>query len=48
MSAKLNPRGSVPYTIFLDRSGRIAYAHGGYQSGDEVHYRALLDQLLAE
>lgn len=48
VAAKLNPRGSVPYTLFLDREGRIAYAHGGYQSGDEGHYAKLLEQLLAE
>jgi peroxiredoxin len=44
----LNPRGAEPYTIFVDRSGRIVETHDGYAPGDEVGYEATIQTLLAE
>jgi peroxiredoxin len=46
--ASHNPRGSNPYTIFVDRAGRVAHTHEGYSAGDEKKTRALIDALLAE
>lgn len=44
--AKLNPRGVAPYTVFLDRNGKIAYSHEGYTSGDETKYKEIIEGLL--
>lgn len=44
----LNPRGTNPFTLVLDRQGRIVYAHEGYSSGDEVAVEQLIQTLLAE
>ena len=29
VGASLNPRGSVPFTMFVDKNGKIAYVHAG-------------------
>jgi peroxiredoxin len=44
----LNPRGTNPFTLVLDRQGRIVYAHEGYSSGDEIAIEELIQTLLAE
>lgn len=46
--ALLNPRGNNPFTVFIDKQGRIVKAHEGYASGDEKKHKALIDALLAE
>lgn len=46
--ALLNPRGNNPFTVFIDKKGRIVKSHEGYASGDEKKHKALIDQLLAE
>lgn len=46
--AQLNPRGVQPFTIFVDREGRVAHTHEGYAAGDEVEHEATVDALLAE
>lgn len=43
----LNPRGAHPYTMFIDRAGRLAADHDGYAPGDEVDMLALIDRLVA-
>jgi thiol-disulfide isomerase/thioredoxin len=48
VSAVLNPRGTNPFSIFLDREGRVALSHEGYAPGDEVRYEELLKALIAE
>ncbi len=48
LTAQLNPRGTNPYSVFIDRAGRLAEAHEGYSSGDEVGYEETIQQLLAE
>jgi peroxiredoxin len=48
VNSLLNPRGTVPYSVFVDRRGRIAYVHAGYKSGDEARYKDVLKELLAE
>lgn len=48
VSAILNPRGSAPFTIFVDRAGLVAFEHEGYSSGDEITYEELIQQLLVE
>jgi cytochrome c biogenesis protein CcmG/thiol:disulfide interchange protein DsbE len=46
--ASLNPRATNPYTVFIDRRGRIASQHEGYTPGDEKGYETLIRKLLAE
>jgi peroxiredoxin len=43
-----NPRSAAPYTIFVDRAGRIAHAHEGFSQGDKEKLVARIDRLLAE
>jgi thiol-disulfide isomerase/thioredoxin len=46
--ASHNPRGGNPYTVFIDKKGRVAYAHEGYTPGDEKKYEEIITALLAE
>lgn len=46
--ANLNPRGQMPYTLYLDREGRLATDHDGYTAGDEQKMKATIEALLAE
>lgn len=46
--ADLNPRGSAPYTMYLDRTGKLATDHDGYVPGDEVGMLKTIDALIAE
>jgi peroxiredoxin len=46
--AALNPRGTNPFTLIIDRSGKIAESHEGYTAGDEKKYREWVERLLAE
>jgi len=48
VAAILNPRGTNPYTMFIDRRGRLAADHEGYNSGDEKKHLAIIEKLLAE
>jgi peroxiredoxin len=48
VSAVLNPRGTNPFSMFLDRGGRLTLSHEGYAPGDEGRYEALIQALLAE
>jgi thiol-disulfide isomerase/thioredoxin len=48
VSGTLNPRGTNPYTVFVDRSGRIAERHEGYTAGDEKTYAEWAKALIAE
>jgi peroxiredoxin len=47
-AAALNPRGTNPFTLIIDKNGRIAESHEGYNAGDEVKYREWVQRLLAE
>jgi peroxiredoxin len=42
--ALFDPKLTLPYTVLLDRSGRIRFAHQGYSPGDE----RLMEQEIAE
>lgn len=46
--SQLNPRGIAPFTLVVDRSGRIAFDHDGYHSGDEVKMEAAIKAVLLE
>lgn len=47
-SSKLDPQLSMPYTVFIDRAGRIAHTHEGFVPGDEADTEKRLQALLAE
>jgi len=46
--ALYNPRVILPYTVLIDRRGRIRHAHQGYSLGDEKTVEAELVALLEE
>lgn len=48
LAAKLNPRGTNPFTVYIDRQGRIAKSHEGYTAGDEEKAEKLILELLEE
>lgn len=43
-----NPRLILPYTVLIDKSGRIRYVHQGYSPGDESSLEQKIISLLAE
>ena len=45
---QLNPRGVAPYTLFIDRQGRMASDHDGYSTGDEAEMEKIIKALLKE
>ncbi len=46
--AQLNPRGTQPFTMFIDRNGNLADSHEGFSSGDEVGHAETVATLIAE
>lgn len=44
----LNPRGVMPFTLYLDRQHRIAETADSFSAGDEVKIEAKIQKLLAE
>ncbi|MCB9779179.1 MAG: TlpA family protein disulfide reductase [Alphaproteobacteria bacterium] len=45
--SQYNPNKILPYTVLIDREGRIAARHQGYNPGDEVNIRAEVEALLS-
>lgn len=39
---------AVPYTVLMDKNGKIVYTHLGYMRGDELQVKNKLDELLKE
>ncbi len=35
----------IPYTMVLDKNGKVVYTHSGYRKGDEVHLEKELNKL---
>jgi thiol-disulfide isomerase/thioredoxin len=48
VASKLDPANAMPYTLYLDRQGRVAHTHEGFQPGDEKDIEARIVALLAE
>lgn len=44
--SKYNPAKTLPYTAIIDREGRIAHVHMGYNQGDEVKIKEEVVALL--
>ena len=44
----LNPRGNVPFSMYVDRQGRLAHEHEGYAQGDAKKMATKIAELLAE
>lgn len=40
---RYNPKGVMPYTAVIDRSGAITLERFGYQAGDEESWKSLVD-----
>ncbi len=47
-SAFVNPRGSTPFTLLVDRKLRVAWTHEGYAKGDELVLKKHVEALLVE
>ena len=43
-----NPRGTAPFSIYVDRSGRVYSSHEGYSQGDHQKMKDTIDLLLRE
>ena len=48
VAGKLNPQNAMPFSLYLDRAGRVAHTHEGFKPGDERDVEARLVALLAE
>lgn len=46
--ARLNPRGVMPFSLYLDRDHRVAQTHDSFTPGDEVKIEAAIKALIAE
>ena len=44
----LNPRGSLPFSVYVDKKGQVASEHDGFASGDEANLEKVIAALLAE
>lgn len=47
VSNRFNPTMDLPFSILVDRGGRIAAIHQGYKTGDEVTIEKKVNDLLA-
>ncbi len=45
--SQYNPAKTLPYTVLIDRQGKVAKVHQGYNPGDEEAMRAEVEALLA-
>src|SRR4029078_6354050 len=45
--AQYNPAKTLPYSVLLDRDGKIQQVHQGYNPGDEVELQKEVEALLA-
>lgn len=44
--SQYSPSKTIPYTVVIDRQGRIVHFHTGYTSGDEDIYIDLIEEML--
>ena len=47
VSNRFNPTMDLPYSLLIDREGRIAEVHQGYRIGDEVTLEKKIQKLIA-
>lgn len=47
MLVRHHPAATLPFTVLLDREGRVVFAHAGYEPGDVRTLRAQVEALLA-
>jgi peroxiredoxin len=43
----LQGKGTIPYTVIIDKAGNIRYRHTGYRPGDENEVERVVKELLA-
>lgn len=48
LTGRFNPRGENPFTVVIDRRGRVAWTHAGYNPGDERALAKLVATALDE
>jgi peroxiredoxin len=42
---RYNPKGEMPFTVLVDRGGRIVLKRAGYQPGDKASMKTLVDAI---
>lgn len=47
MLMRYHPAATLPFTVLLDREGRVVFAHAGYEPGDIHTLRARVEALVA-
>lgn len=47
LMSEYNPRGELPFSVYVDKMGRIASTHQGFVSGDEGKIEKLVKALIA-
>ena len=45
---EFNPGGSLPFSVYIDRDGKLHSTHDGFASGDEIKIEKIVKQLVAE
>ncbi len=45
---RYNSSGSIPYTVVLDSEGGVAWAHAGYEPGDELQLESEIERLVEQ
>ena len=48
ISSVHNPRSSVPYIIFIDREGKVAYTQAGFSQAEQKKFIKRINKLLSE
>ena len=47
VSNRFNPTMDLPYSVLIDKDGRIAFVHQGYRIGDEEILEKKIEKLLS-
>ena len=46
--SQYNPQKTLPYSVLVDRQGRITWRHSGYSPGDEIELAKKVNALIAQ
>ena len=46
--AQFNPEGSLPFSVYIDRNGKLHSTHDGFATGDDIKIEKVVKLLVAE
>ena len=46
--AQFNPGGSLPFSVYIDRNGRLHSTHDGFAIGDDIKIEKIVKSLIVE